>query len=121
MWERWDSMLPDGSINPGEMTSFNHYAFGAVADWLHRVVLGIAPRGYRATPRCSSRRSPAAGSPGPAGSLRTPQGEVSVAWRIEDGTTVLDLTVPEGVPALVRMPGVATARVEDGGTHRFTW
>ena len=43
IWERWDSMLPDGTINPGEMTSFNHYAFGAVADWLHRVVAGLAP------------------------------------------------------------------------------
>lgn len=31
IWERWDSMLPDGSVNPGEMTSFNHYALGAVA------------------------------------------------------------------------------------------
>src|SRR5262249_21416887 len=49
IWERWDSMLPDGSINPGEMTSFNHYALGAVADWLHRVVAGLAPGapGYR--------------------------------------------------------------------------
>lgn len=49
VWERWDSMLPDGSINPGEMTSFNHYALGAVADWLHRTVGGLAPGapGYR--------------------------------------------------------------------------
>ncbi|NLE17979.1 MAG: family 78 glycoside hydrolase catalytic domain, partial [Propioniciclava sp.] len=37
IWERWDSLLPDGSVNPGGMTSFNHYAFGAVGDWLHRV------------------------------------------------------------------------------------
>ncbi len=36
-------MLPDGSINQGEMTSFNHYALGAVADWLHKVVGGIRP------------------------------------------------------------------------------
>ena len=43
IWERWDSMLPDGSINPGEMTSFNHYALGAVADWMHRCIGGIAP------------------------------------------------------------------------------
>ena len=43
IWERWDSMLPDGSINPGEMTSFNHYALGAVADWMHRVLGGLAP------------------------------------------------------------------------------
>ena len=51
VWERWDSMLPDGSINPGEMTSFNHYALGAVADWMHRTIGGIAPWN-RATPRC---------------------------------------------------------------------
>jgi alpha-L-rhamnosidase len=49
IWERWDSMLPDGTINPGEMTSFNHYALGAVADWMHRVLGGLAPGapGYR--------------------------------------------------------------------------
>ena len=43
IWERWDSLLPDGLVNPGEMTSFNHYALGAVADWLHRTVGGLAP------------------------------------------------------------------------------
>ncbi|PTT70646.1 alpha-L-rhamnosidase, partial [Arthrobacter sp. HMWF013] len=49
IWERWDSMLPDGSINEGEMTSFNHYALGAVADWMHRSLAGLAPAepGYR--------------------------------------------------------------------------
>ena len=49
VWERWDAMLPDGTINPGQMTSFNHYALGAVADWLHRTVAGLAPAapGYR--------------------------------------------------------------------------
>jgi alpha-L-rhamnosidase len=43
IWERWDSMLPDGTINPGQMTSFNHYALGAVAEWMHRSIGGIAP------------------------------------------------------------------------------
>ena len=49
VWERYDSMLPDGSINPGQMTSFNHYALGAVADWMHRRVAGLAAGdpGYR--------------------------------------------------------------------------
>jgi len=41
-WERWDSLLPDGSVNPGSMTSFNHYAFGSVADWLHQKIGGLA-------------------------------------------------------------------------------
>jgi alpha-L-rhamnosidase len=59
IWERWDSMLPDGSVNPGEMTSFNHYALGAVVDWMHRTVGGIAPLGpgYRGS---SSPRAPEA-------------------------------------------------------------
>ena len=35
-------MLPDGTINPGEMTSFNHYTLGAVADWMHRTIGGLA-------------------------------------------------------------------------------
>ena len=38
VWERWDSLLPDGTVNPGQMTSFNHYALGSVGDWMHRVV-----------------------------------------------------------------------------------
>jgi alpha-L-rhamnosidase len=46
VWERWDSMLPDGTIDPGRMTSFNHYTLGAVADWIHRTLAGLAP-GYR--------------------------------------------------------------------------
>ncbi|KAI8716209.1 Alpha-L-rhamnosidase [Fusarium sp. LHS14.1] len=43
IWERWDSMLEDGTVNPGEMTSFNHYALGSVAAWLHAVVGGLSP------------------------------------------------------------------------------
>ncbi|KAF5858942.1 hypothetical protein ETB97_003545 [Aspergillus alliaceus] len=41
VWERWDSILPDGSINPGEMTPFNHYAFGAIAKFLLERVAGL--------------------------------------------------------------------------------
>lgn len=43
IWERWDNMLDDGSINPGAMTSSNHYALGSVAHWLHSTVGGIMP------------------------------------------------------------------------------
>ena len=64
IWERWDSMLPDGSINPGSMTSFNHYALGAVADWAESealligsgVVRGPCWSAFLLTPR-SRRRS----------------------------------------------------------------
>ena len=42
-WERWDSLLPNATVNPGEMTSFNHYAFGSVAAWIHATVGGLSP------------------------------------------------------------------------------
>ena len=84
IWERWDSMLPDGSINPGEMTSFNHYALGAVADWMHRVVGGLAPAapGYQ---RVRIAPQPGGGLTWAKTSLRTPHGEVRVGWQIVDG------------------------------------
>ena len=81
VWERWDSMLPDGSINPGEMTSFNHYALGAVADWLHRRVAGLAPAapGYRELRGAPAART--ARSPRRRRRHLTPYGEAAVSWQ----------------------------------------
>ena len=41
IWERWDSLKPDGSFQDPGMNSFNHYAFGAVGEWMYRVVAGL--------------------------------------------------------------------------------
>lgn len=41
IWERWDGILPDGSLHEPSMNSFNHYSYGSVGDWLYRVVAGI--------------------------------------------------------------------------------
>lgn len=104
IWERWDSMLPDGSINPGEMTSFNHYALGAVADWMQRTIGGIelAESGYhtiRFAPRpggklthCHTR-------------LQTPYGMAECSWQIADGLFEMSVTVPPNVRGVVTLPG----------------
>ena len=105
IWERWDSMLPDGSINPGQMTSFNHYALGAVADWMHRVIGGIAPLepGYS---RVLIAPQPGGGITWAKASLRTRHGLVATSWSVEEsGGLRLDVSVPEGVTAVVRLPG----------------
>ncbi|QSE85227.1 family 78 glycoside hydrolase catalytic domain [Rhodococcus koreensis] len=118
IWERWDSMLPDGSINPGSMTSFNHYALGAVADWMHRVIGGIAPvePGYSAV-RIAPR--PGGGLTWAETSLDTPHGHLSVAWRlIPTGDLDVDVTVPDGVTAEIDLPGREPQRVA-GGRHHF--
>ena len=43
VWEHWDGLKPDGTMWSPDMNSFNHYAYGAVGDWLYRVVLGMEP------------------------------------------------------------------------------
>ncbi|NQX29213.1 family 78 glycoside hydrolase catalytic domain [Microbacteriaceae bacterium VKM Ac-2854] len=110
IWERWDSMLPDGSINPGEMTSFNHYALGAVADWMHRIVGGLAPLdpGYA---RILVAPQPGGGLSWAESSLRTPHGEARVRW--EQGGAV-EITVPQGATAVVRLPGAPEQELGPG-------
>ncbi|MFI1566827.1 family 78 glycoside hydrolase catalytic domain [Streptomyces sp. NPDC020490] len=117
VWERWDSMLPDGSVNPGEMTSFNHYALGAVADWMHRTVAGLAPAepGYR---RLSVRPRPGAGLTWARAEHDTPYGRAGTAWRVEDGELLVDVVVPPHVTATVDLPG-AEPRQAGPGRHTF--
>ena len=125
IWERWDSMLPDGSINPGEMTSFNHYALGAVADWLHRTVAGLAPAapGYR---RLEIRPVPGGGLTHAAARHRTPYGMAACAWRIAediDGAVMtVEVEVPANTTATIHLPGVAGEILEVGaGRHRWSY
>ncbi|WP_406439912.1 glycoside hydrolase family 78 protein [Streptomyces sp. NBC_01613] len=104
VWERWDSMLPDGSINPGEMTSFNHYALGAVADWLHRTVAGLeaAEPGWR---RLRIAPVPGGGLTFAKAAHDTPYGRAEAGWRIVDGTLVVEVLVPPNTRAEVQLPG----------------
>lgn len=103
IWERWDSLLEDGSINPGEMTSFNHYALGAVADWLHRVVGGLAPAapGYH---RLELAPRPIPGLAWATTGHDTPYGRAEVAWRRVEGSIEISATVPANTSAHVLLP-----------------
>ena len=119
IWERWDSMLEDGTINPGEMTSFNHYAFGAVADWLHRVVAGLAPAeaGYRVLQI----------APQPLTTLdfaraehETMYGLARAGWeRNDDGSLTVTATIPANASAEVLLPGSKTRLIVGSGDHSW--
>jgi len=115
VWERWDSMLPDGTINPGEMTSFNHYALGAVADWMHRVVGGIAPlaSGYG---EVLIAPQPGGGITWAETSLESKHGRIAVHWTLEADELCIRAEVPEGVTATIRTPDGVERRV-DAGEH----
>ncbi|HEY0736689.1 MAG TPA: family 78 glycoside hydrolase catalytic domain [Herpetosiphonaceae bacterium] len=120
IWERWDSLLPDGSINPGEMTSFNHYALGAVADWMHRTLGGLAPAapGYR---RLEIRPRPGAGISRAHTRHRTPYGMAECRWEIADEQLSVEVVVPPNTTTSVILPGDDATPIEVGsGTHRWS-
>ena len=119
IWERWDSMLPDGSINPGEMTSFNHYAFGAVADYLHRTVAGLAAGepGYRSI---TVKPQPGRALTSAKARQVTPYGTAEVAWRREAGRFTLEVSVPQGTTAEVFLPGAEVPETVGPGQHQWS-
>ncbi|MEK0153545.1 glycoside hydrolase family 78 protein [Arthrobacter oryzae] len=120
IWERWDSMLSDGSINEGEMTSFNHYALGAVADWMHRSLAGLAPAGlgYR---KLLIRPMPGGGLDWAQARHETPYGVAGVRWDLADADFTLQVTVPAGCTATVVLPDAdGTTHDVGSGTHSFS-
>jgi alpha-L-rhamnosidase len=113
IWERWDSMLPDGSINPGEMTSFNHYAFGAIADWMHRTIGGLAPAepGYT---RVLVAPRPGGGLTWADTRLKTSHGTLRVAWQLTDGHLTVATELPTGVTGVLSTPGAQDVELQPG-------
>jgi alpha-L-rhamnosidase len=117
-WERWDAIRPDGSLNTPEMTSFNHYALGAVADFLHRRVAGLAPRepGYRSI---AVRPLPGGGLTFAEATRRTPAGLCRVRWDRDGGALTVRVDVPDGLTALVELPDGSPAKEIGAGAHEL--
>ena len=111
-------MLPDGTINAGEMTSFNHYALGAVVDWIYQVIGGIRPAapGYAAV---LIQPQPGPGITWARTEYDSVNGRIECHWQLEGGQFLLDVTVPDGIPAEIVLPDGRRTNVV-GGTHRMS-
>lgn len=113
VWERWDALAPDGTIHSGDMAtndssgmlSFNHYAYGAVVDWIYRYVGGIAPTvdnpGYR---RVIVAPRPASTITWAKASVESRLGPVSIDWRLNDGDLEINLSLPYGSEGELDLP-----------------
>lgn len=114
MWERWNTIRADGEFGPVDMNSFNHYAYGAVGDWMfqHLGGLQIIKPGYK-----KSRIAPLIGHGGLShaqGSIRTPYGLLACDWKIVDGKATITITVPPNTSAEVIIPASSADAVHEG-------
>ena len=105
IWERWDGIKPDSTFQTPDMNSFNHYAYGAIGDWMYRSVAGLDTHndgvGYkhiRIQPHTDKRLTYAKAD------LQSPYGKISSGWKSENGKLSLDVTIPANTTASVYVP-----------------
>ncbi|QIK62470.1 family 78 glycoside hydrolase catalytic domain [Leucobacter viscericola] len=114
MWERWNSIKPDGSFGDEGMNSFNHYAYGAVGDWMYRNIGGISPiePGYH-----SFKVAPSLGGglTHGSGKYESVYGTIASDWKLDGGNLALDVTVPVNTTAQVVVPAQHQIAVVEGG------
>ncbi|QAY65367.1 alpha-L-rhamnosidase [Paenibacillus protaetiae] len=119
IWEHWDGIKPDGSFWSDDMNSYNHYAYGAIGEWLYRSVAGLdldesAP-GYkrlRIAPQFGAGELTSARA-----SLATPYGQAESSWRSEAGETTLSLQIPANTIADVLLRGTWLEQVRESGNR----
>jgi alpha-L-rhamnosidase len=116
IWERWDGAKPDGSFQDAGMNSFNHYAYGAIGEWMYRFMAGIeidptAP-GYR---HMVIQPQPGGGFSSVHASHVTMYGRVSSTWNIQNGAMDLAIEIPANTRATVRLPKAQLSKVLESG------
>ena len=105
IWERWDGIKPDSSFESVGMNSFNHYAYGAIGDWMYRVMVGIDTYedgvGYK---HIKIQPHVGGGFTNASASLKTYYGTVSNSWKIDADKFMMDVEIPSNTKADVFIP-----------------
>jgi alpha-L-rhamnosidase len=116
IWERWDGIRPDGSFETPGMNSFNHYSYGAIGDWMYRVIAGIDTYedgpGYR---HSMISPQPGGGLDSAGADLLTGYGRLSSHWRVAGDSLFMDITVPVNTTSTVTIPAPAGGMITEGG------
>lgn len=105
IWERWDGQKPDGTFQNAGMNSFNHYAYGAIGEWLYTYVAGIQidPEnpGYK---HFFLAPHPGGGLTDAKAVYKSMYGEIKSDWKIEENQMVYDVSIPANTSATITLP-----------------
>lgn len=116
IWERWDGIKPDGSFQTEGMNSFNHYAYGAIGEWLYSYVAGISidenEPGYQ---HILIRPHPGGGLTNARASHHSMYGNVECSWKISEGYFNLDVNVPHNTHATATLPQAKLEEIQESG------
>ncbi|MCR4766229.1 MAG: glycoside hydrolase family 78 protein [Bacteroidaceae bacterium] len=121
IWERWNSYMLDKGMGPQGMNSFNHYAYGAVCEWLWETAAGIAADtqvpGFK---HIIMKPVPDKRLGHLEATYESAAGTIRSAWKYKGDQWIWEFTVPEGATATVTMPGDTESREYTAGTYTLT-
>jgi alpha-L-rhamnosidase len=116
IWERWDGEKPDSTFQTPDMNSFNHYAYGAIGDWMYRVMAGLDTYedgvGYK---HSMIKPHIGGGFTNASASLDTYYGKLSCGWKVDGDNLTLDIEVPANTEATVYIPANDATGILEGG------
>ncbi len=116
IWERWDGIKPDGSFQVPSMNSYNHYSYGAIGDWMYRVMVGLDTYedgvGYK---HIKIQPHIGGGFSNASASLQTYYGKLSSSWKIEADKVLMDVEIPANTTATVFIPATNAADITENG------
>jgi alpha-L-rhamnosidase len=118
IWERWNSYMEDKGMGPNGMNSFNHYAYGAVCEWIWETVAGIASDpaepGFK---HIIMKPVPDKRLGSVKARYESAAGVIESAWHYDGDTWVWEFSVPEGARASVTLPGEEEVKEYTSGTY----
>ena len=116
IWERWDGLKPDGTFQSASMNSFNHYAYGAIGNWMYSVVAGIAiderQPGYK---HILIQPHPGGGLTFAKASIESMYGRISSDWKVDGHKMTLQIEIPPNTTATVLLPDTTVAESTESG------
>ena len=115
MWEHWNSLKEDGSFWSTDMNSFNHYAYGAVYDWIFSTVIGISPVASAPAYReVTIAPHPCRELGFAKASIESRSGKITSHWYYKGDKVYYEIEIPEGVTAHITLPSGYTETVGAG-------
>jgi alpha-L-rhamnosidase len=120
IWERWNSMMEDGSIADSSMNSFNHYAYGSIGDWMYQKLGGlqIIEPGFK---KSRIAPMPIKGISWADAGIKTMYGELCCHWDYKDHYFSIDITIPANTTAMVFLPGKEEEFGIGSGTYHYEY
>ena len=120
IWEKWDAILPDGTMQDPGLNSMNHYANGAIGDWMYRKIGGIneTEAGYR---RFVLRPRFVRGIEEAETALDSPYGRIACHWVCRGGVIRVTVTVPANTRAVLYLPEKPESEALSLGSGCYTY